>query len=501
MGTSLTTRRDYMKSLTLAIDQSTQGSKVLLVDDIGEVVYQNSLNHRQIINKKNWISHDLDEIRNNLKRLIHSALTHCDKSLIRNVAITNQRETAAAWSKNTGSPLAHSIVWQDNRAQNIINKKKKLLFSQNIKELTGLDLSPYFTAAKFEWLLTNVSKVKEAEAQHDLCLGTIDSWLLYQLTNGKSFYTEPSNASRTQLLNLNSCDWDSELCKFFGIKQSSLPKVLDSNSTFGMTDLFGELSNQIPINSVLGDSQAALRAENCVNAGECKVTFGTGSSVVLNTGQQKIQVKGLNTSIAWRTNNVTTYILEGNINYSGAIITWLKDKLQVIDDPSETSRMAKKAINTDTTLLIPAFSGLAAPYNSPGLKATFTGMSINTGRNEIVRSALDSIIFQITDILHLMQTSFPQMQEHLYADGGMIRNDYLMQRLSDISQLELSTAKIKELSAIGTSVNSSTFSRYRYHSNKTFTPKINQKNAQKQIEHWNHCVQDFINIGGKKYAK
>ncbi|MEC5119045.1 FGGY family carbohydrate kinase, partial [Lactiplantibacillus plantarum] len=164
----------------------------------------------------------------------------------------------------------------------------------------------------------------------------------------KSFYTEPSNASRTQLLNLNSCDWDSELCKFFGIKQSSLPKVLDSNSTFGMTDLFGELSNQIPINSVLGDSQAALRAENCVNAGECKVTFGTGSSVVLNTGQQKIQVKGLNTSIAWRTNNITTYILEGNINYSGAIITWLKDKLQVIDDPSETSRMAKKAINTDT---------------------------------------------------------------------------------------------------------------------------------------------------------
>lgn len=472
-----------MRNLTLAIDQSTQGTKVLLIDTQGHITYKKTEKHQQIINQQGWISHDLNEIKVNLKALFHDAVSHLNGDKINAVAITNQRETAAAWSKQTGDPLSLAIVWQDNRAQSIVKKLAQAQLSSQIKHITGLDLSPYFTAAKFTWLQENSATVAQAKMDNQLCLGTIDSWLLFVLTNGKAFKTEPSNACRTQLMNLTTGKWSPELCQLFGIDMTTLPQINDSDSHFGETDLFGELNYTIPIISILGDSQAALYAENCVTAGQYKVTFGTGSSIVLNTGDKKVAVTGLNTSIAWRKHGQTTYILEGNVNCSGAIITWLKNNLQLISDPTETDKLAQTANLEDTTILIPAFSGMAAPYNYPNLKATLTGMTMTTGRNEIVRAALNAIVFQITDILQLMQQAVSSMDEQLNADGGMIANQYLMQQLSDITQLTVVTSAVQELSAMGTMLNGTT-QTVQHTINKHYLPKITQTVASKAITNW-----------------
>lgn len=480
-----------MGELTLAIDQSTQGTKVLLINHSGTIIYKTTHDHRQIIDSQGWISHDLNEIKANLKKLIHDALQHSGSAKVTHVSITNQRETAAAWSRSTGEPFDLAIVWQDNRAQTIIEQLVQQPFSQQVKLLTGLDLSPYFTAAKFSWLIRNRIAIKQAQVAHDLCLGTIDSWLLFTLTAGNSFKTEPSNACRTQLMNLAQGDWDNQLCDFFSIDRSALPTIVDSDSTFGTTDLFGELPEAIPINSILGDSQAALYAENCTAAGQYKVTFGTGSSIVLNTGKTPIIAPGLNTSIGWRKHGQTTYILEGNINYSGAIVTWLKDNLHLITSPAETDKLAQAANAADSTILIPAFSGMAAPYNHPHLKAGLVGMTMITGRNEIVRAALNAIVFQITDILQLMQVAFPAMQPTLYADGGMIANHYLMQRLSDITQLTVATATIQELSALGTTINGFSSTDYCHQIDQKYHPKLNQSKAGEILTYWSTQIEQL----------
>lgn len=480
-----------MRDLTLAIDQSTQGTKVLLIDAQGHIAYKAAKGHRQIIDQQGWISHDLNEIKANLKTLIHDAMHHLNGDKVSAVAITNQRETAAAWSKQTGKPLSLAIVWQDNRARSIVKKLAQAQLSSQIKHITGLDLSPYFTAAKFAWLQENSSTIAQAKMANQLCLGTIDSWLLFMLTSGKAFKTEPSNACRTQLMDLTTGKWSPALCHFFGIDMATLPQISDSDSLFGKTDLFGELNYTVPIVSILGDSQAALYAENCVTAGQYKVTFGTGSSIVLNTGDKRIAVTGLNTSIAWRKNGQTTYILEGNVNCSGAIITWLKNNLQLIDDPAETDKLAQAANPEDTTILIPAFSGMAAPYNYPDLKATLAGMTMTTGRNEIVRAALNAIVFQIADILRLMQQAFSSMGAQLYADGGMIANQYLMQRLSDITQLTVVTAVVQELSAMGTMLNGTT-QTIQHPINKRYLPAITQTMANQVRLNWTKQINQLI---------
>ena len=284
----------------LAIDQSTQGTKAILFDHQKQIFWKTALSHKQLVNNQGWFSHDLDEIKNNLKKLFKSALEQVSADQIEGLAITNQRESAAAWSKRTGEPLCNTIVWQDNRAQKLIKRISYKELQEEVKNLTGLALSPYFTGAKWGWMLLNEPRVIQANQNNDLCLGTMDSWLIYQLTNGKSFKTEPSNACRTQLMNIHTGQWDEKLSEIFGVDLNRLPQIVDSNAHFGNTDLFGLLPHPIPILSVLGDSQAALYAHGCFNAGDFKVTFGTGSSVMLNIGNKlpKDINNKLNTSIA-----------------------------------------------------------------------------------------------------------------------------------------------------------------------------------------------------------
>ena len=385
----------------LAIDQSTQGTKAILFDHQKQIFWKTALSHKQLVNNQGWVSHDLDEIKNNLKKLFKSALEQVSADQIEGLAITNQRESAAAWPKRTGEPLCNTIVWQDNRAQKLIKRISYKELQEEVKNLTGLALSPYFTGAKWGWMLLNEPRVIQANQNNDLCLGTMDSWLIYQLTNGKSFKTEPSNACRTQLMNIHTGQWDEKLSEIFGVDLNRLPQIVDSNAHFGDTDLFGLLPHLIPILSVLGDSQAALYAHGCFNAGDFKVTFGTGSSVMLNIGNKlpKDINNKLNTSIAWSLNGKISYVIEGNINYAGACITWLKDNIKLIKTPEETGDLALTANPEDHTILIPAFAGLGAPYWKTDMKAAFVGMTATTSKKELVRATLNSLVYQIADIL------------------------------------------------------------------------------------------------------
>lgn len=473
----------------LAIDQSTQGTKAILINHNDEIFWKTSLPHRQLINNQGWVSHDLFEIEANLKKLFEETLIQVSGNQIEALAITNQRESAAAWSRSTGSPLCRSIVWQDNRAISLVKKISTEKNREIIKNKTGLELSPYFTASKWAWMLQNEPYVKEANKKGDLCFGTMDSWLIFQLTNGKSFKTEPSNSCRTQLMNIHSQKWDADLCSIFRINPSTLPEIVDSNAHFGDTNLFGLLDHDIPILSVLGDSQAALFAHGCFNSGDFKVTFGTGSSVMLNIGTElpKSINNNLNTSIAWCLNGQTSYVLEGNINYAGACVTWLKDNLKLINSPEETDKLASNANKDDHTFLIPAFAGLGAPYWLPNMKAAFVGMSTTTGKNELVRATLNSLVYQINDILHTFTKLFPKINNEIHVDGGMIHNTYLMQYLSNITNRQVDISTISELSALGTAMNAMNHKKGSS-SSSNYKPTMKHSDAQKHVIKWTNWI-------------
>lgn len=453
------------KKYVLAIDQSTQGTKAILFDKESNLVCRTDLPHKQIINEKGWVSHDLTEIYRNtiqtVKNLVEKA--GIQKEEIACLGISNQRETSAAWSRKTGEPLAPAIVWQCARAEEICERIKNNVViapgreqgisggvAEMIRLKTGMQLSPYFPAAKFAWLQQNVEEVRRAKANDDLCLGTIDTWLLFRLTMGKVYATDYSNASKTQLFNIHDLKWDCEICSWFGIDPEKLPEVCDSSHLFGQTDFEGYLQEPILIGGVIGDSQGALFGQGCVEKGMIKATYGTGSSVMMNVGERPVRLDlGLVTSIAWGLNGTVNYVLEGNINYTGAVISWLKDDMGLISSPGETQEMAMEANQNDTTYLVPAFSGLGAPYWQPNAKALIYGMSRTTGKKEIVKAALESIAYQITDVVEMMKAENDLEVRKLCVDGGPTGNQYLMRFQSDILRTEVRLPKCEESSALG----------------------------------------------------
>ncbi len=438
-----------MEAYVLAVDQSTQGTKALLFNDIGEIIAREDLPHEQIINEKGWVEHNPNEIYENtlkiVKKLIEDSGIETDK--IKALGISNQRETALAWNKETGEPVYNAIVWQCARAAEICNNLKD--YSSLIKNNTGLNLSSYFSAAKIAWILQNVEEATDLMQDGLLCAGTIDSWLVYKLTKGKVFKTDFSNASRTQLLNLSELTWDKKICGLFGINSNCLAEITDSDGDFGFTDFDGLLPKAIPIKAVMGDSHGALFGQGCHEKGMIKATYGTGSSIMVNVGEKISFSDSLASSVAYSFDGQVNYVLEGNINYTGAVITWLKDDLHLIESPEETEELAKSANENDTTYLIPAFSGLSAPYWESKAKAMIWGMTRTTGRAEIVKAALESIAYQITDVIEEIKNSSGIEIKELRVDGGPTRNSYLMQFQSDISKIPVSRPKYEELSAIG----------------------------------------------------
>ena len=427
----------------LSIDQSTSGTKALLLDRNGLLLGRADLPHQQKVNDRGWVSHDPIEIYENTiaaaKKLIvaHNA----DASQIAAIGISNQRETSLIWDRETGEPVADAVVWQCGRAQSICDRLES--YAEMIRQKTGLRLSPYFPAAKWAWILENTPSI----ANRNLCAGTIDSWLVYKLTG--QFKTDYSNASRTQLFNISALRWDEDLCRLFGVDPGMLPEVCMSDSRFGNTDMEGLFPRPVPIYGVLGDSHGALFGQGCVEPGMAKATYGTGSSIMINLGEEPVfSGRGIVTSLAWGMGGKVSYVLEGNINYTGSVIKWLVDEVKLLSSSKEAGRLAMQADPNDSTYLVPAFTGLGAPYWKSDARAVICGMGRGTGRAEIVKAAEESIGYQIADVVKAMGADGASLTE-LRADGGPTRDKYLMQFQADILGLPVAVPEREELSGIG----------------------------------------------------
>lgn len=437
----------------LGIDQSTQATKAILVDQDGKVTARCGLPHRQIVNDEGWVEHDPEEIWENTLGVIKTLIqeNHLSAQDIRQIAICNQRETACVWNRETGKPVYNAVVWQCSRGKAISARLEEKGLAPKVKERSGMQLSPYFSAAKIAWILENVPGVKGLNDAGKLCIGTMDAFLVWRLTGGEVFRTDYSNAARTQLFNIHTLSWDEELCGMFGVNPACLPEVADSDGFYGETDAEGAFEKKIPIVGVMGDSNGALYGEGCYKSGMVKATYGTGSSIMMNIGTKPVigENPGTVTSIAWGLGGQVEYVLEGNINYSAAVVRWLEKDLHLIAGAAETGELAEQANPADTTYIVPAFSGLGAPYWDNDAEGMVCGMTRLTGKAEFVRAALDCIDYQITDILRIMEETASVRVEELHTDGGATRNKYLMQFQSDIMNCTVTASREEEVSLLG----------------------------------------------------
>ncbi|MDO4337787.1 MAG: glycerol kinase GlpK [Eubacteriales bacterium] len=490
-----------MSRYVLGIDQSTQGTKALLFDEQGTLVCRSDLPHRQYIDQRGWVEHDPEEIYANtisvIKLLVEKA--GIDKNEIVTLGISNQRETALVWDRVTGKPVYNAVVWQCARGAQICEEIEAAGYGEMIRSHTGLQLSPYFSAAKIAWVLRNVKGAREKADKGELCCGTIDSWLVYKLTQGREFRTDYSNASRTQMFNITTLEWDEEVCGLFGIPVSCLAELTDSDGEYGMTDLDGFLEKPISIHGVLGDSHGALFGQGCIEKGMIKTTYGTGSSVMMNIGKEPVFSKRVVTSLAWKLGGEVNYVLEGNINYTGAVITWLKDDLGLISSPGETEELALQANPTDKTYLVPAFTGLGAPYWDSEASGIITGMTRTTKRAEIVRAGLECIAYQITDIIGAMSAESKIPISELRVDGGPTRNRYLMQFQSDIADVTVQVPSAEELSGIGAAyaagIAAGLYSRdevFAKMSRTRFEPEMDAQTRREKYQGWKKAVEQVL---------
>lgn len=440
------------RGLFLAIDQSTSATKAILFTQDGKLVDQEWLSHRQIYPSAGWVEHDAEEIfSNTLKTASILLQRHTGQwNNLLAVSITNQRETFVLFDRETGQPLYNAIVWQCRRGDAIC---KRLVSAGNeniVHELTGLKIDTYFPASKLCWLLDTRSDLRAKLKDGSALFGTIDTYLIYRLTGGIVYATDHTNASRTLFYDIKKLGWSQELCQIFGLEFGELPDVRESSAWYGDTDLAGSLNRRIPICGVIGDSQAALFAQRCFSPGSAKVTFGTGSSILLNIGHEKrLSAHGTLTALGWVWQGQPTYAFEGLINFTGATISWLRDQLQLIANPAETETLALSVTDCDGVYFIPAFVGLSAPYWRADARAAILGMTPSTTRAHIVRAALESIGYIVTDVLNAMGDEAGVQLSLIHGDGGAVRNAFLMQFVADMNQLKVRAAQTPELSALG----------------------------------------------------
>lgn len=480
------------KQFIVGIDQSTAGTKALLFDGAGTLISRYDVPHRQITNEKGWVEHDLLEIYNNTIAAVKGVMAQSgiDKAQVAGVGISNQRETAGVWDRITGAPVYNAIVWQCARGLAICNRVADAGWAEQVKAITGLQLSPYFSAAKIAWILEHA-----VAANRHLCAGTIDSWLIYKLTG--AFKTDYSNASRTQLFDLKTLTWSVELCEAFGIDPEILPEVCDSDSCFGHTDFEGFFDKPIPIHGVMGDSHGALFGQGCHAPGMMKATYGTGSSIMVNIGETPLSSdKGLVTSIAWGTGGKVEYVFEGNINYTGAVMKWVVEDLGLIASPTLAPEHTAQANPEDETYLVPAFSGLGAPYWDSKAQAMICGMSRTTGKAEIIKAAQECIVYQIADVIQAMLDTSSFTGDSLRVDGGPTKDAWLMQFQSDILNLPVLVPAQEELSGIGVSymagIALGVYEKERIFGQlqrTQFSPSMDEETRRKKYNGWLQAVK------------
>ena len=435
----------------LAIDAGTTSSRAILFDKNAEPIQIAQYEFNQIFPKEGWVEHDALEIWNTQLKAVKDVINNSkiEPNQIVSIGITNQRETTVIWNKKTGIPVFNAIVWQDRRTANFCDQLKKNNKTELIQNKTGLVIDAYFSGTKIKWILDNDPSIRNQANNGELLFGTIDTWLIWNLTNGKTHITDPSNASRTLLYNIKEDDWDNELLSLFDIPKHILPKVVDSSATSAYVDdkFFGV---KIPISGIAGDQQAALFGQLCIDQGDIKNTYGTGCFCMMNTGKTFVKSKNkMLSTIAWRIDGEVTYALEGSVFVAGALIQWLRDKLGIIKNAAEVENLAKSVDNNGGVTFIPALSGLAAPYWDPYAQGTIFGITRGTENGHIARAALESIALRTRDIIIEMEKDAGIKFSNLKVDGGASNNNLLMQIQSNLLNTNVIRPKTTETTALG----------------------------------------------------
>jgi len=438
-----------MSKYILALDQGTTSSRAILFNKSGNIVDSEQQEFSQIYPQSGWVEHNALEIWSSQMRVTKELLKRrkIKAKDIAGIGITNQRETTVVWDRHTGQPIHNAIVWQDRRTAGFCDELKAAGLESYVKKNTGLVIDAYFSGTKVKWLLDHIKGARARAEKGDLLCGTIDSWLIWNLTEGEKHVTDYSNASRTMLFNIRTLKWDKKLLKAMDIPESLLPKVVDSSGTLGTTKCFG---NEMKIAGVAGDQQAALFGQRCFSPGMAKNTYGTGCFMLMNTGDKPIASKsGLLTTIAWGINGKVEYALEGSVFIAGAAIQWLRDGLKIIDTAPDSEFFAMKVSSTDGVYVVPAFAGLGAPYWDMYARGGILGLTRGTTKSHLIRATLESLAYQTRDVLGAMEKDSKIKLKTLKVDGGASANNLLMQFQSDILGAKVQRPKIIETTALG----------------------------------------------------
>ena len=484
----------------LAIDQGTTSSRAIIFSKSGKKLISSQLEFKQFFPKNGWVEHNPNEIWSTTIKVTKNVLLKSKKLKIniKALGITNQRETTVCWDKRTGEPVYNAIVWQDRRTENYckkIKKKEKL-----IRKKTGLFLDPYFSATKIKWIIDNVPKAKKLFKKNELLFGTIDTFLIWKLTNGKIHATDATNASRTMLFNITSNKWDKDILKIFKLNEKILPTVKNSADDFGFTSekIVGQ---KIKISAVLGDQQAAAIGQACFEKGSVKSTYGTGAFLLMNTGEKKIMSKNkLITTICYRINNKTTYALEGSIFIAGAGVQWLRDKIMLIDNAYETEKIAKSKKNSKGVYVVPAFTGLGAPYWNSKSRGLITGLTRDSDWRDLVRATIESVAYQTSDLFVSMRKDGLNPKS-VKVDGGMVSNNWFVQFLSEILKIKITRSKINETTALGAAYmagyqtgiyRSLSDIKQNWKKDRDFKPKFNKSYRNKLLQGWEQAIKKTL---------
>jgi len=490
-----------MEKYIISIDQGTTSCRTILFNKEGQIVDFEQKEFKQILPNKGWVEHDPIEIwetqLNTLKDLLKK--NNLTNSQIDSIGITNQRETTVLWDKKTGKPVYNAIVWQDNRTINFCNALKADNKESLIRSKTGLVLDSYFSGSKINWLLNNIPELDELIENDRLLFGTIDTWLIWNLTKGATHATDVSNASRTLIFNINNLCWDDELLELFKIPKSILPEVKESSDNFGSWEWDGV---EIPILGVAGDQQAALFGQCCFRSGMVKNTYGTGCFMLMNTGENPvISQNGLLTTIAWSINGKVIYALEGSVFIAGAAVQWLRDSLHIIKSAEETEEMANMS-NDDSVIFVPAFSGLGAPYWNMQSKGAIFGLTRDTGVSELCKATLESLALQSRDVILAMEKDANIQLKSLAVDGGACKNEYLMQFQADILNTQVKKPNVIESTALGAAYLAGLYSGFynmdsfkkNHKIEATFTSNMDDKTRNDKTDLWENAINSIINM-------
>jgi len=488
-----------MKKFILSLDQGTTSSRAIVFDTNGLPVATAQKEFTQIFPKPGWVEHNPEEIWSTQAGVAMEAMTRAgiDSSNISAIGITNQRETTVVWNRKTGKPVHNAIVWQDRRTADYCDQLKKDGHGRKILEKTGLVIDAYFSATKVRWILDNVKGAREMAKNGEIAFGTVDSWLVWNLTKGKLHITDVSNASRTMLFNIHTLDWDNELLKIFDIPAAILPEVRSSSEVYGETS--GHFPVSIPVAGIAGDQQAALFGQMCIDPGMVKNTYGTGCFMMMNIGTKPIESKSsLLTTVGWRIGNKTDYALEGSIFIGGAVVQWLRDSLGIIKKSSDVEKLAATVKDSEGVYFVPAFAGLGAPYWNQHVRGTITGITRGSTAAHIARAALDSIAYQTLEVLLAMKNDSGIDIRELRVDGGATVNNNLMQFQSDLLQAKVVRPKITETTALGAAYLAGLAVNFwsgldeirrQWQVERTFSPLIGEMETHALIRGWHKAVR------------